>query len=321
MNWWVSYKQTWKSIALQGMAKCQLRRVAWRYTLYYLGLSPDILNGIQWKWDKSRRFSPYLMAPVVSCIMLYMARNTTFRAQVWIGYLELELLTWGLSYRSNFHDSISDLEEFSDCSEVSDCSGVSINSYFEMPHPPAPSKPEGLPLFLEDDGSYSVNGPALHVNRSEPPTTHHLDSQVSNPTIQSSNISFDLHQHPIVTTDELAIPLWVPESHPPILIPALSPQSQHGVQEFPQGRYFCIEPGCTWLSPFETKQGLTRHRETKHFQKRRDCPIPGCKRVGNKGIKRKDNLRAHMQEQHQVKLPRQSAGARPKHRHRGPILG
>ena len=190
-----------------------------------------------------------------------------------------------------------------------------------MPHPPAPSKPEGLPLFLEDDGSYSVNGPALHVNYSESPTTHLLYIQVSNPASQSSNISFDFHQHPIVTTDELAIPFWVPESLPPIPIPALSSQSQHGVQEFPQGRYFCFEPGCTRLSPFQTKQGLTRHQEGTHLQKRRDCPVPGCKRVGNKGIKRQDNLRAHVREQHQVKLPRQPAGARPKHRHRGPIPG
>lgn len=235
--------------------------------------------------------------------------------------MELELLTWRLFYRSKFYPSISDLDEASYCSEVLDCSGVSINSYFEMPHPPAPAKPEGLPLFLDDDGFYSVNGPAFHVNHSEPPTTLLLDNQVSNPTSQSFNIFFHLYEHPIVTTDELAIPFRVPESLPSIPIPALSSQSQYGVQEFPQGRYFCVEPGCTWLSPFETKQGLTRHQETTHLQKRRDCPIPGCERVGNKGIKRQDNLRAHVREQHQVKLPRQSAGARHKHRHRGPIPG
>ncbi|PUU74680.1 hypothetical protein B9Z19DRAFT_1132800 [Tuber borchii] len=40
----------------------------------------------------------------------------------------------------------------------------------------------------------------------------------------------------------------------------------------------------------KTKQGLIRHREVKHLQKRLDCRIPGCKSVGNGGIKRKDNL-------------------------------
>ena len=235
--------------------------------------------------------------------------------------MELKLLTWGLIYRSNFYETISDLDEAWYFSEALDCSGVSINSYFEMPHPPAPAKPAGLPLFLDEDGFYSVNGPAFHVNYSEPPTTHLLDNQVSNPTSQSSNISFDLHQHPIVTTDELAIPFWVPESLPLIPIPAPPSQSQHSFQESPPKRYYCSEPDCTWPSPFETKQGLTRHCETTHLQKRWDCPFSGCDRVGDKGIKRKDNLRAHVREQHQIELPREPVGAKPKHQHRGAFPG
>ncbi|PUU74681.1 hypothetical protein B9Z19DRAFT_1132804 [Tuber borchii] len=220
--------------------------------------------------------------------------------------MELHSLTWGLSYRHDFYDSISGLEEVTDCSEVSDRPGVSINSYFEMPHPPTPSQPEGLPLFPDDDGFYSVNGPAFHMNLSEPPTTHPLDNQVSNPSSQSSNISSHFSQHPTATTDKLAIYFWASESLPLIPTPALSSQSQHRFQGPPQRKHVCNEPGCTPPSRFETKQGLDRHHETTHLQKRWDCPVPGCGSVGNKGIKRKDNLRAHVRDKHHVELPRES---------------
>ena len=53
-------------------------------------------------------------------------------------------------------------------------------------------------------------------------------------------------------------------------------------------------------------QALDRHHEVKHLNKRVDCPIPGCERVGDKGIKRKDNLPAHILNKHGIKLARQS---------------
>ena len=66
--------------------------------------------------------------------------------------------------------------------------------------------------------------------------------------------------------------------------------------------YLCHELGCTWRSSFPTKQALDRHHEVKHLNKRVDCPVQGCERVGDKGIKRKDNLPAHVWNKHGIKL-------------------
>ncbi|RPB00410.1 hypothetical protein L873DRAFT_1843025 [Choiromyces venosus 120613-1] len=62
--------------------------------------------------------------------------------------------------------------------------------------------------------------------------------------------------------------------------------------------FTCNEPDCTWQTPFKTKQALNRHCETKHLVERHDCPVPGCEHVGDKGIKRYDNLVAHVRNQH-----------------------
>jgi len=125
-----------------------------------------------------------------------------------------------------------------------------------MQHP-FPSGPECLPLYPDADGCYSVNGPALRVNHSEHPTSHLLDSQISNPACQSPYVPPHLHQHCIVTTDELVIPSWTSEFSPPTPVLASSFYSQQSPQTFLQRKYVCNEQGCTWRSPFKTKQGLT----------------------------------------------------------------
>ncbi|RPA96749.1 hypothetical protein L873DRAFT_1193266 [Choiromyces venosus 120613-1] len=66
--------------------------------------------------------------------------------------------------------------------------------------------------------------------------------------------------------------------------------------------YPCNSPGCAWPSPFPTRQALTRHREAVHLDIRVNCPVPGCDRVGDNGIKRKDNLPAHIRNKHQNHL-------------------
>ena len=103
---------------------------------------------------------------------------------------------------------------------------------------------------------------------------------------------------------ESNIPLCTTLPHTPIPAPPL--QFRPGPRKFAQGGYVCNEPGCPWPSPFPTKQGLNRHHEVKHLEQRLNCPIPGCESVGNRGIKRKDNLRAHVWNQHRVELPRES---------------
>ncbi|PUU74679.1 hypothetical protein B9Z19DRAFT_419184 [Tuber borchii] len=169
---------------------------------------------------------------------------------------------------------------------------------------PLPPQLENLPLYLDDDGFYSVNGPRFHANHSQHPTAHLLDNQIFKPVSQSPNTSSNPHQPPINGLNKLEIPLCT--SAPCIRILAPPPQSQPNPRKFAQGEYICNEPDCAWKYPFPTKQGLTRHHEVKHLQKRFDCPIPGCESVGSRGIKRMDNLRAHVWNQHRVELPHES---------------
>jgi len=74
----------------------------------------------------------------------------------------------------------------------------------------------------------------------------------------------------------------------------------------PERSYFCSERSCTWPSPFSTRQAWARHRESTHLNIRVDCPIPGCERVGDKGIKRKDNLPGHLLNRHGLRLLKQT---------------
>ena len=183
-----------------------------------------------------------------------------------------------------------------------------LTGNFNMQHP-FPPDPEALPLCLDHDASFSFNDPAFYVSYSQHPSLL-LDNRISNLTYQSPYVPTHLFHHPIVTADELVVPLYNSGFPPLTPILASSFYSQQSLQASPERNHVCNEPGCTWRSSFKTKNGLTRHREVMHLQKRNDCPIPGCSRVGKKGIKRKDNLRTHVRVRHGVELPRGPARAR-----------
>ena len=75
------------------------------------------------------------------------------------------------------------------------------------------------------------------------------------------------------------------------------------------GRFTCEAPNCSWSEPFKTKQAFNRHYRAKHRNDRVDCPVAGCVRVGAHGIKRADNLAAHMLNKHGIshaRLPAQN---------------
>ncbi|CUS14003.1 unnamed protein product [Tuber aestivum] len=166
-----------------------------------------------------------------------------------------------------------------------------------------PPRSETLPLYLDDDGFYSVTGPTSYMN----PTSHYLDNQPLNFFSSSSHLSCQPRQPfqlPIDNFGGLGIPLCSPL--PPAPLSAPHSRTRNGPRRPSQRSYACSEPGCPWPSPFKTKQSLARHHEVKHLQGRLDCPVPGCKKVGDKGIKRKDNLRIHVWNQHRVKLPLES---------------
>ncbi|PWW77938.1 hypothetical protein C7212DRAFT_362378 [Tuber magnatum] len=129
-----------------------------------------------------------------------------------------------------------------------------------------------LPFYLEDDGYLSINGPidlTLLPSRTAVAPVNHGN----HPTI-----------HPFITS-----------------------VNSSGQQTWSKKRsYICSEPGCTWRSSLPTKQGLERHYDGKHLNIRVDCPILGCEKVRDKGVKRKDNLSAHVLKKHGIKLPRRS---------------
>ncbi|KAG0637824.1 hypothetical protein HOY80DRAFT_1138016 [Tuber brumale] len=159
---------------------------------------------------------------------------------------------------------------------------------FRKPQP----LPAGLgdqPLYRTDNGFYSVTGPldlpvlppcraVVCVNGDNHSTIHPSAADISGHSDQNPSLQY-LNDH---------VASRGPQTHPE------------------RKSYLCGKPGCTWKSSFPTKQGLDRHREVKHLNIRVDCPIPGCERVGDKGIKRKDNLPAHVLNKHGIELPRQS---------------
>jgi len=158
-----------------------------------------------------------------------------------------------------------------------------------------------LPLYKEDDGFYSVTGPRLDADGSEGLVTHPSNNQISNPANRAPNVSFNL-QAQANTITKLDTPLGSSLPHTPNHMPPT--QSLLSPGKPPRNEYVCNELGCTWKFP--TKQGLDRHHESKHLKQRYDCPVPGCENVGKKGIKRRDNLRVHVLNQHGVELPRGS---------------
>ena len=64
------------------------------------------------------------------------------------------------------------------------------------------------------------------------------------------------------------------------------------------GRFTCAAPDCSWAGIFKTKQAFNRHYRAKHLNDRVDCPIKGCLYVGDRGIKRADNLPTHLLNKH-----------------------
>ncbi|KAG0637821.1 hypothetical protein HOY80DRAFT_1081872 [Tuber brumale] len=160
---------------------------------------------------------------------------------------------------------------------------------------PLPVGLGNLPLYYDGNGFYSVNGP-LNLNAISPRIAIAPPNRDSPPTIRP------------LAADISGLP-----SQNPYVSPA---HGQNGlnndainngpVTSSNRRNYHCDEPDCTWQSPFQTKQALNRHREVKHLNIRVDCPIPGCEKVGDNGIKRKDNLAAHVLKKHGIVLPRRS---------------
>ncbi|KAG0136235.1 hypothetical protein HOY82DRAFT_599482 [Tuber indicum] len=65
-------------------------------------------------------------------------------------------------------------------------------------------------------------------------------------------------------------------------------------------RFTCEAPNCSWTRTFKTKQAFNRHYRAMHLNDRVDCPVEGCVHVGDRGIKRADNLAPHLLNKHSI---------------------
>lgn len=64
--------------------------------------------------------------------------------------------------------------------------------------------------------------------------------------------------------------------------------------------------GSNCSSTFRTRNNFSRHCDTVHQRVRGllSCPVDGCKRVGDRGFKRKDNVLQHMRSVHKRDFPK-----------------
>ncbi|RPB00412.1 hypothetical protein L873DRAFT_1843026, partial [Choiromyces venosus 120613-1] len=147
---------------------------------------------------------------------------------------------------------------------------------------PLPKELGPLPLYRQDDGFYSVLGPSLsHAAPGNGQANNSTDNDFAD---ESVNISATAHS-----------PMG------PRIPCEFTRYSGNSVQyKRPLRIYSCEKPGCTSLTPFSTFGGLVRHSRAKHYGdgRRHDCPVSGCKKVGENGIKRRDNLLAHIRNVH-----------------------
>ncbi|KAG0637820.1 hypothetical protein HOY80DRAFT_1002307 [Tuber brumale] len=185
---------------------------------------------------------------------------------------------------------------------------------------PLPAGLGNMPLYNDGDGFYSVNGPLNLTILSCPavPPTSRDNRSTIRPSVgdlssfpgENRRISPSRPQH-CLNNDATSRFVTPPNPYSP------TPLNIHhslivlcsGSRTSFEGRsYLCGEPGYTWQSPFPTKHAFDGHYQVKHLNIRVDCPIPGCEKVGDNGIKREDNLPAHVLNKHGIRLPRQSLG-------------
>ena len=80
--------------------------------------------------------------------------------------------------------------------------------------------------------------------------------------------------------------------------------SDSGPHSCTPGHFTCKAPNRSWPGTFKTKQAFKRHYRAKHLNDRVDCPVEGCLYVGDRGIKRADNLPAHLLNKHGISRDR-----------------
>ena len=173
---------------------------------------------------------------------------------------------------------------------------------------PLPAELGPLPLYPLGNGYYSVLGPPLSYTIPED-----YANESPNDALAYNNTGIDLTPTLTPPKDKVfcrsskcsvnrfvSLLLYVYPSHQ---LTSLS-----GPHTCSPRSYTCKTPGCTRPTPFKTKQALNRHHEVIHLAERINCPFLGCENVGEKGIKRYDNLVVHMRNKHGVSPAGEASG-------------
>ena len=184
----------------------------------------------------------------------------------------------------------------------------SLVGYDEQGHPIGLHPGLGnLPLHLDMDGWYSVLGswncaadnpnPANQISEANPENNLAIlvPPRNAHPSLQRI---FCLH--PKCSGNRLAVPFDSAQYSSYCIILTCTDNSLSGPHTCAPGRFTCKAPNCTWSGIFKTKQAFNRHYRAIHLSDRVDCPIEGCVRVGAHGIKRSDNLAAHILNKHGI---------------------
>ncbi|PUU80026.1 hypothetical protein B9Z19DRAFT_1063776 [Tuber borchii] len=162
-----------------------------------------------------------------------------------------------------------------------------------------------LPLHPEKDGWYSVLG------------SWNGATEDSNPANQISEVNSE-NNFPI-PVPATCLPRNPHPSFPQIfrqyhrcsgnsIILTCTHNPYGGPHTCTQGRITYEASNCAWSRTFKTKQAFNRHYCARHLNDRVDCPVEECLRVGAHGIKRADNLAAHMLNKHDIPQRRISYG-------------
>ena len=162
---------------------------------------------------------------------------------------------------------------------------------------PLPVELGPLPLYLDDDGFYSVLGaPLSHVisedQASGSPNVTLAYNPAKMPATPAPRRDKVFCQSSKCAGNRFAPPL------PQYLYSSHRLTWRSGPHTCSRRSYTCNAPACARSTPFKTKHALNRHYMAIHLATRFDCPVPGCGNVGQEGIKRYDNLIAHMRNKH-----------------------
>ena len=163
---------------------------------------------------------------------------------------------------------------------------------------PVPAELGPLPLYRDNDGFYSVLGPPLSHRTYEDQAKKSTNYALAYNPINISTTLAPPREKFFCASSKCSGNRFA--SPPQCFYPSHQLTRRRGPHTCSHRSYTCNAPQCNRQAPFSTKQALNRHYEVIHLAVRFNCPVPGCENVDENGIKRYDNLVAHMRKKHGI---------------------